>query len=123
MMPQVVHMAINKAHTRRCTLFYSEGCEETFRIGGIFGCPCVQLGTAWTMPCAKASTFARVLSPSRDACLHCCTVLPKVGDPEHELVHVVPDGTLNILHTCAKAPSVRKVIITSSTAAVVGIDR
>jgi dihydroflavonol-4-reductase len=41
-----------------------------------------------------------------------------VADPQRDLVAPAVDGTLNVLRACAKAPSVRRVVLTSSMAAV-----
>jgi len=41
-----------------------------------------------------------------------------VADPQRDLVAPAVDGTLNVLQACAKAPSVRRVVLTSSMAAV-----
>ncbi|KAK8627997.1 hypothetical protein V6N13_063710 [Hibiscus sabdariffa] len=42
-----------------------------------------------------------------------------VKDPQVEMVEPAVKGTLNVLRSCAKTPSIRRVIITSSMAAVV----
>ncbi|KAL4376460.1 hypothetical protein GQ457_02G028150 [Hibiscus cannabinus] len=42
-----------------------------------------------------------------------------VKDPQVEMVEPALKGTLNVLRSCAKTPSIRRVIITSSMAAVV----
>ncbi|KAF3959894.1 hypothetical protein ACB098_08G157200 [Castanea mollissima] len=41
-----------------------------------------------------------------------------VKDPEAELLEPAVKGTLNVLNTCAKFPSVKRVVVTSSMAAV-----
>ncbi|XP_043691618.1 phenylacetaldehyde reductase-like [Telopea speciosissima] len=41
-----------------------------------------------------------------------------VTDPQAELIDPALKGTLNVLGSCAKAPSVKRVIVTSSVAAV-----
>lgn len=41
-----------------------------------------------------------------------------VTDPQAELIDPAVKGTLNVLGSCAKTPSVRKVVLTSSIAAV-----
>ncbi|XP_075634321.1 phenylacetaldehyde reductase [Castanea sativa] len=41
-----------------------------------------------------------------------------VEDPEAELLEPAVKGTLNVLNTCAKFPSVKRVVVTSSMAAV-----
>ncbi|KAL4612275.1 hypothetical protein ACB092_08G186600 [Castanea dentata] len=41
-----------------------------------------------------------------------------VQDPEAELLEPAVKGTLNVLNTCAKFPSVKRVVVTSSMAAV-----
>jgi dihydroflavonol-4-reductase len=41
-----------------------------------------------------------------------------VADPQHDLVAPAVEGTLNVLDACRKAPSVRRVVLTSSMAAV-----
>lgn len=46
--------------------------------------------------------------------------LTEISDYEKELVAPCYDGTLNVLETCSKAPSVKRVVLTSSTAAVLG---
>ncbi|KAL5708077.1 hypothetical protein ACHQM5_018912 [Ranunculus cassubicifolius] len=40
-------------------------------------------------------------------------------DPQKELIEPAVKGTLNVLRSCAKTPSVKRVIVTSSTAAVI----
>ncbi|KAL5762666.1 hypothetical protein ACOSP7_018930 [Xanthoceras sorbifolium] len=45
-------------------------------------------------------------------------VLFSANDPQAEIVDTAVKGTLNVLKSCAKAPSVKRVIYTSSTAAV-----
>ncbi|KAI4306728.1 hypothetical protein L6164_029981 [Bauhinia variegata] len=40
-------------------------------------------------------------------------------DPQVELIDPAVKGTLNVLKSCAKSPSVKRVVLTSSTAAVV----
>ncbi|KAK8593817.1 hypothetical protein V6N13_042613 [Hibiscus sabdariffa] len=42
-----------------------------------------------------------------------------VKDPQVEMIEPAVKGTLNVLRSCAKVPSIRRVIITSSLAAVV----
>ncbi|XVE90424.1 hypothetical protein DITRI_Ditri20bG0076700 [Diplodiscus trichospermus] len=42
-----------------------------------------------------------------------------VKDPQAELIEPAVKGTLNVLKSCAKVPSIKRVIVTSSTAAVV----
>lgn len=39
-------------------------------------------------------------------------------DPEAELLDPAVKGTLNVLNSCAKVPSIKRVVLTSSTAAV-----
>ncbi|GAB2229259.1 hypothetical protein Droror1_Dr00023397 [Drosera rotundifolia] len=46
-----------------------------------------------------------------------CTYYPK--DPQADLIDPAVNGTLNVLGSCSKVPSVRRVVLTSSTAAVV----
>lgn len=41
-----------------------------------------------------------------------------VKDPQRDLVDPAVNGTLNVLRACAKAPSVRRVVLTSSMAAI-----
>lgn len=41
-----------------------------------------------------------------------------VTDPEAELIEPAVKGTLNVLNSCAKFPSVKRVVVTSSMAAV-----
>nr|AFK42069.1 unknown [Lotus japonicus] len=41
-----------------------------------------------------------------------------VKDPQAELIGPAVEGTLNVLKSCAKSPSVKRVVLTSSTAAV-----
>ncbi|XP_054799886.1 phenylacetaldehyde reductase-like [Prosopis cineraria] len=45
-------------------------------------------------------------------------VLLGVNDPQTELIEPAVKGTLNVLKSCAKSPSVKRVILTSSLAAV-----
>ncbi|KAK2993821.1 hypothetical protein RJ640_027699 [Escallonia rubra] len=40
------------------------------------------------------------------------------ADPQAELIDPAVNGTLNVLGACAKAPSVKRVVVTSSVAAV-----
>ncbi|KAL3717131.1 hypothetical protein ACJRO7_008675 [Eucalyptus globulus] len=46
-------------------------------------------------------------------------VLLSASDPQRELVDPAVRGTLNVLRACAKFPSIKRVVITSSMAAVV----
>ncbi|XP_028758805.1 tetraketide alpha-pyrone reductase 1-like [Neltuma alba] len=46
-------------------------------------------------------------------------VVSNVKDPQIELIDPAVKGTLNILKSCAKSPSVKRVVLTSSMAAVV----
>ncbi|GAB2229260.1 hypothetical protein Droror1_Dr00023398 [Drosera rotundifolia] len=46
-------------------------------------------------------------------------VTSDVKDPQAELLDPAVKGTLNVLHSCAKSPSIKRVILTSSMAAVV----
>ncbi|KAJ7560504.1 hypothetical protein O6H91_04G132800 [Diphasiastrum complanatum] len=39
-------------------------------------------------------------------------------DPQMEMIEPAVNGTLNVLSSCAKAPSVKRVVLTSSTAAI-----
>jgi dihydroflavonol-4-reductase len=41
-----------------------------------------------------------------------------VKDPQHDLVDPAVNGTLNVLETCAQSPSVARVVLTSSLAAL-----
>ncbi|KAJ4915020.1 NAD(P)-binding Rossmann-fold superfamily protein [Raphanus sativus] len=41
-----------------------------------------------------------------------------VTDPQTELIDPIVKGTINVLNACKKTPSVKRVIVTSSTAAV-----
>ncbi|XP_015881600.2 phenylacetaldehyde reductase [Ziziphus jujuba] len=41
-----------------------------------------------------------------------------VNDPQAELIDPAVKGTLNVLRSCAKAPSVKRVVVTSSMASV-----
>ncbi|XP_031273714.1 tetraketide alpha-pyrone reductase 1-like isoform X2 [Pistacia vera] len=41
-----------------------------------------------------------------------------VTDPQEELINPAVKGTLNVLRSCAKVPSIKRVIVTSSMAAV-----
>ncbi|KAF7833712.1 cinnamoyl-CoA reductase 1-like [Senna tora] len=45
-----------------------------------------------------------------------CTFRSK--DPQNELIDPAVNGTLNVLKSCAKSPSVKRVILTSSTASL-----
>ncbi|EFJ22121.1 hypothetical protein SELMODRAFT_175949 [Selaginella moellendorffii] len=44
--------------------------------------------------------------------------LAGVTDPERQLIQPAVQGTLNVLEACSRSPSVAKVVVTSSTAAV-----
>ncbi|GMN53647.1 hypothetical protein TIFTF001_022783 [Ficus carica] len=46
-------------------------------------------------------------------------LLNAVTDPQAELIDPALKGTLNVLKSCTKAPSVKKVVLTSSMAAVI----
>jgi nucleoside-diphosphate-sugar epimerase len=54
--------------------------------------------------------------------LHVASPFPgsggKVQDVERDLMRPAVDGTLNVLRACAKAGSVKRVVVTSSVAAV-----
>ncbi|KAA8520218.1 hypothetical protein F0562_014474 [Nyssa sinensis] len=41
-----------------------------------------------------------------------------VTDPQAELIDPAVNGTLNVLRSCAKVPSIKRVVVTSSMAAV-----
>ncbi|KAI5419796.1 hypothetical protein KIW84_043818 [Lathyrus oleraceus] len=41
-----------------------------------------------------------------------------IDDPQAELIDPAVKGTLNVLKSCAKSPSVKRVVLTSSTSAV-----
>ncbi|CAL5352434.1 cinnamoyl-CoA reductase 1-like isoform X2 [Camellia sinensis] len=45
------------------------------------------------------------------------------SDPQKELINPALKGTLNVLGSCAKSPTVKRVVLTSSTAAVECIGR
>ncbi|KAL8500849.1 hypothetical protein ACS0TY_020437 [Phlomoides rotata] len=45
-------------------------------------------------------------------------VLFEVTDPQAELIKPAVEGTLNVLRSCSKVPSLRRVVVTSSIAAV-----
>eukprot|EP01012_Entosiphon_sulcatum_P033922 TRINITY_DN42951_c0_g1_i1.p1 TRINITY_DN42951_c0_g1~~TRINITY_DN42951_c0_g1_i1.p1 ORF type:complete len:511 (+),score=84.20 TRINITY_DN42951_c0_g1_i1:35-1534(+) len=49
--------------------------------------------------------------------------LSTATDPERELIQPAYDGTLNVLESCNRAPSVTRVVVTSSTAAVIAVER
>ncbi|XP_010475785.1 PREDICTED: cinnamoyl-CoA reductase 1-like [Camelina sativa] len=54
-----------------------------------------------------------------DAVFHTASpVLFTVTDPQTELIDPALKGTMNVLNTCKKTPSVKRVILTSSMAAV-----
>jgi len=42
-----------------------------------------------------------------------------VKDPQAELIDPALNGTLNVLQSCAKSPSLKRVVLTSSAATVV----
>ncbi|RVW66369.1 Tetraketide alpha-pyrone reductase 1 [Vitis vinifera] len=46
-------------------------------------------------------------------------VLLEVTDPKVELIDPAVKGTLNVLRSCAKVPAIRRVVVTSSIAAVI----
>ncbi|KAL1324554.1 hypothetical protein HN51_034741 [Arachis hypogaea] len=46
-----------------------------------------------------------------------------VNDPQAELIDPAVKGTLNVLQSCAKSPSVKRVVLTSSISAVLFTDR
>ena len=45
----------------------------------------------------------------------------RISDPYEELVRPAEEGTVNVLDACQKAGSVRRVVVTSSTAAVINV--
>ncbi|KAF3648583.1 hypothetical protein FXO38_18105 [Capsicum annuum] len=60
--------------------------------------------------------------PAVDGCegvFHTASPVFLTGKSKEELVNPAVKGTLNVLQSCAKSPSVRRVVITSSTASVV----
>uniref|UniRef100_A0A914D2X2 NAD-dependent epimerase/dehydratase domain-containing protein n=1 Tax=Acrobeloides nanus TaxID=290746 RepID=A0A914D2X2_9BILA len=63
----------------------------------------------------KADTWPRVVE-SCDYVLHVASPFPPVGD--ENTIRTALDGTLNVLKACAKCHSVKKVVLTSSIAAI-----
>jgi len=61
-------------------------------------------------------------APAFDGCrtvIHCASPYKlNVQDPQRELVEPALEGTRNVLATCARTPTVRRVVLTSSMAAV-----
>ncbi|XP_015163343.1 tetraketide alpha-pyrone reductase 1-like [Solanum tuberosum] len=60
--------------------------------------------------------------PAVDGCegvFHTASPVFLTGKSKEELVDPAVKGTLNVLRSCAKSPSVRRVVITSSTASVI----
>ncbi|KAK6933850.1 NAD-dependent epimerase/dehydratase [Dillenia turbinata] len=54
-----------------------------------------------------------------DAVFHTASpVVLSVSDPKAELIDPAVKGTINVLASCAKAPSIKRVVITSSMASV-----
>ena len=53
---------------------------------------------------------------SCDYVLHVASPFPQVGD--ENTIRTALDGTLNVLKACAKCHSVKKVVLTSSIAAI-----
>jgi dihydroflavonol-4-reductase len=51
-----------------------------------------------------------------DYVLHVASPFPLTND--ESIVQVAVDGTLNVLKACAKCPTVKKVVLTSSVAAI-----
>ncbi|XP_024022045.1 cinnamoyl-CoA reductase 1-like isoform X2 [Morus notabilis] len=47
-----------------------------------------------------------------------CPVFSTVTDPQAELIDAVGKGTLNVLRSCTKVPSLKRVVLTSSMASV-----
>ncbi|KAL8500852.1 hypothetical protein ACS0TY_020438 [Phlomoides rotata] len=45
-------------------------------------------------------------------------VSPGTTDPQAELIDPALKGTLNVLRSCSKVPSIKRVVLTSSTAAI-----
>jgi len=60
-----------------------------------------------------------------DVVIHTASPYPSSAVPHSEqiLLQTAAEGTLNVLATCSASPSVERVIITSSTAAIIGKDR
>ncbi|CAN4110314.1 unnamed protein product [Withania somnifera] len=61
-------------------------------------------------------------NPAIDGCegvFHTASPVFLTGKSKEELVDPAVKGTLNVLQSCAKSPSVRRVVITSSTASVI----
>ncbi|GMI65958.1 hypothetical protein like AT5G19440 [Hibiscus trionum] len=50
-------------------------------------------------------------------------VFANIKDPQAEMIDPAVNGTLNVLRSCAKVPSIKRVIVTSSTAAMVNNGR
>lgn len=54
-----------------------------------------------------------------DAVMHVASpFMLKAADPYNDVIKPAVDGTLNVLHSCASSKSVKKIVLTSSIAAV-----
>ncbi|CAN6483282.1 unnamed protein product [Victoria cruziana] len=71
----------------------------------------------------EEGSFGAVVSGCEGVFHTASPFLFETQDPQTELLDPAVKGTLNVLRSCAKTPSIRRVVVTSSMAAVAAVRR
>jgi len=115
----VVKNLVEKGYTVRGTVRSLNDASKIDEIKKLF--PTLKLYEADLL---KVGSFDEVIAGA-DYVFHTASPFPVLGitfaDPYKEVVEPAVEGTRNVLESVSKAPSVKRVIVTSSMAAMAGI--